>query len=964
MVPQTRWERLKELLETAVAMAPDRRAAFIDGECGGDPALRQELESLVGAHEEAGEFLAGSAFDPPPISPAAPVEPLVGRRLGPYRVLGLIGRGGMGAVYEAVRDDDEFEKRVAIKVSRHELFGEAALLRFRAERQILAGLEHPGIARLLDGGTTEDGRPFFVMEHVAGTRIDAWAEQRRLDLRARLVLFQSVCAIVQYAHRERVVHRDLKPANILVTAEGAPKLLDFGIAKLLDPAGSGDTTATAMAPMTPEYASPEQLQGRPSGIASDVYSLGIILYELLTGQRPHRLAGRGPVELAHILLHEEPTRPSAVVTEATARSAGVTLPRLRAALGGDIDTIVLKALRKDPARRYASVEALADDVGRHLAGLPVRARPDTWTYRARKFAGRHRATVAWTVGVASLAGALVALLDRSAAGRATARTAAGERYRVVPFTSAAGRERNPAFSPDGQRLAYEWTTDQRLGDIYVRAIDGGEPLRLTDHADAESCPAFSRDGRQVAFLRFNRAGADVVVKPPGGGEERAVARLRHGDGNGLDWLPDGRIVVVDAGPPGDRGMFAVPPAGGPRHRITAPADGETQTCPRVSPDGRALAFLSQRRPMARNLMVVPLDRPGAPRALTGDEWQPADLAWMPDGKALVFSSARGGHDGLWRVALAGGAPEPLRLAAGLGRSSLAIALRGDRLAYTVTSDDSNLWEVGTGPGAGPPVRRIASTRGDSHPSYSPDGRRIAFRSDRSGTAEIWLADADGANAQQVTDFRGGHAGSPSWSSDGRLLAFDAYPDGSGDIYVLDLAGGPPRAVLAGPTNDVVPSWSRDGAWIYFGSDRDGAWRLWKMPADGGPATPVTGPGGFAAVESGDGRFLYFANRIHGGLWRMPLGGGPETRVDSSPVRWGTWALAPDGLYLATGEGHPARYSIDFVHLESGRRRRVAELERPLDIWAGALSLSPDGQRLLFTQYDRREADIMLVENFR
>jgi serine/threonine protein kinase len=325
-------------------------------------------------------------------------------RIGAYRLVRELGQGGMGAVFLAVRDDDVFHKRVALKILKRGMDTEAIVRRFRTERQILAGLDHPNIARLLDGGTTPDGLPYLVMEYVEGMPLGEFAETRALDTTARLQLFLSLCAAVQYAHQSLVIHRDIKPANVLVAQNGVPKLLDFGIAKLLNAELTGQSLTQATAPglqlMTPEYASPEQVRGEQVTTATDVYSLGILLYELLTGRRPYRFTSRAMPEIVRVVCQSEPLRPSVAVTRPIEPGDTTVDPhRLRRRLEGDLDNIVMKAISKEMARRYASVEQLAEDVRRHLAGLPVLARHDTLGYRTSKFVRRHRGAVTAAVAV-------------------------------------------------------------------------------------------------------------------------------------------------------------------------------------------------------------------------------------------------------------------------------------------------------------------------------------------------------------------------------------------------------------------------------------------------------------------------------------------------------------------------------------------------------------------------------------
>ena len=444
------WERLDALLDAAFDLPPDEQRAYLDAQNLPD-RLRQRAEAMLAADAADSAVLdaperLGELFD----AATGPESLPPGTIIGPYRVVREIGRGGMGTVVLAERADGAFEKRVALKLVRAGL-ADGLLARFRAERRILARLEHPGIARLLDGGTADDGRPFLAMEYVEGEPITAYSDRHHLGVEARLALFAQVCDAVAYAHRQLVVHRDLKPSNILVEtgAEGTPtvKLLDFGIAKLLET--DADVALVETAPeqrlLTPAYAAPEQVRGETPSTATDVYALGVLLYELLTGRRPFHLDERARHAVERAILEAEPTRPSTAVTESgeetqTLAASRQTEPaRLRRQLAGDLDHIVLMALRKEPERRYDSAAAFGRDVRRHLDRLPVEARPDAWGYRASRFVRRHRAAVAAVaVALAGLVGGLGAALvqaDRAAEEQDRAAAARDEARAVADFMS-------------------------------------------------------------------------------------------------------------------------------------------------------------------------------------------------------------------------------------------------------------------------------------------------------------------------------------------------------------------------------------------------------------------------------------------------------------------------------------------------------------------------------------------------
>ena len=396
------------------------RARYLAANCP-DGGVRAEVLSLLEAYEESERFLDDPRAIAAEVASVVNAEARDSVQIGPYKLIAEIGRGGMGTVYRAFRDHDSFQIVVALKVVSRGMDTDAVLKRFRNERQILASLYHPYIARILDGGTTAAGLPYFVMEYVDGLPLTKYCDEHRLSVAERLALFRKVCEAVAYAHQNLVLHRDLKPGNILVTPDGTPKLLDFGIAKIVggSPFEEAEDTATAFRMATPAYASPEQISGGLTGVSSDVYSLGVLLYELLTGHPPYRLSARDAEAVAQVIREREPTRASSVVSmqesigsdgkqrlidpNEIAQKRRTTVEALRRRLSGDLDNIVAMALRKETERRYGSVEQLSGDKRRHIEGMPVHARKDTWWYRSSKFIRRHR------VGLAATSAAVAAL---------------------------------------------------------------------------------------------------------------------------------------------------------------------------------------------------------------------------------------------------------------------------------------------------------------------------------------------------------------------------------------------------------------------------------------------------------------------------------------------------------------------------------------------------------------------------
>jgi Tol biopolymer transport system component/DNA-binding winged helix-turn-helix (wHTH) protein len=553
--------------------------------------------------------------------------------------------------------------------------------------------------------------------------------------------------------------------------------------------------------------------------------------------------------------------------------------------------------------------------------------------------------------------------------------------KMTLLTSFPGREEWPTFSPDGNQLAFMWSGEKGDNmDVYVKLTDAGAPLRLTSHPGLDNSPTWSPDGKYVACTRFDKGQSAIFIIPALGGPERKLLSLgfeSHWFGNyaGVVWSPDGQSVAFpDKSSPLElHGIFIASVETGEKRRLTSPpAQYLGDWFPAFSPDGRTLAFTRSSSEGTADVYLVPVVG-GEPRRLTFDNTWTVGPVWTPDGSSIVFFSLRGGTLRLWKVSASGGVPELLAIGGETFMvqqhpSPPSISRRGKRILFAKYFEDINIWrtEVSKSTGRGTsPTKLISSTQYDGAPQFSPDGQKIVFQSERSGLSDIWICDREGANARQLTFLGGPLVGTPRWSPDGRYIAFDARAEGHSDIYLVDAEGGRPRRITTETSNDVVPSWSRNGRFVYFASNRTGTRpEIWKAPVAGGEAQQVTKQGGFAAFESPDGKYLYYAKLDVAGLWRIPLEGGHESLVldQLKPREWGYWAVADDGIYFINSESKP-HATIEFFAFATSRLTSIATIEKEPINWASNLAVSPDGRWILYTQVDQSDSDIMLMENF-
>jgi Tol biopolymer transport system component/serine/threonine protein kinase len=880
-----------------------------------------------------------------------------GSRLGPYEVVGLLGSGGMGEVYRA--RDPRLGREVAIKVLPEEIADRKRLRRLEQEARAAGALNHPNVLAVHDIGTHK-GALYVVSELLEGHTLRHRLEGGALPVRKALDHALQIAHGLAAAHDKGIVHRDLKPENVFITEDGRVKILDFGLAKLTRPGplGEGEEKPTATGRTesgtvmgTVGYMSPEQVRGEAVDHRSDIFSFGVVLYEMLSGGRAFRR--ESAAETMNAILKEDPPELSG-----TGRGIPPGLARM-----------VERCLEKRAGDRFHSAHDLALALEAVSSGV---SRP-SWP----SIVGRRR--VLWAGALIALVG-FVAVVGVWLSGWRESEAPTSP-LRIRPITSDPRQEWHPALSPDGKLVAFVRAGESGGAELCLKQVGGGgEPLVLASGEAGLSSPTWSPDGQRLAFLRHEedvekndlrgveREGLrGVFVIPALGGAEQRLATA-HAFGDALAWSPDGRRLAINDKPSPEEpeALFLLSLESGERRRLTRPSAGYLGDAqPRFSADGRRVAFVRTVALGETDVYLVSADG-GEEARLTEGNLGTDGLDWAADGQSLVFSSWRQGGAGevsLWRAPVSGGDPVPLEFGE-RGRWP-SISRRGGRLAYVQAEASLDIWRVGGPKAQGrdrSATRLISSTRRDYQARYSPDGEQIAFVSERSGAAEIWVSASDGSKPRQLTFLDSPYATQPAWSPDGTQIAFTSTKTGSWDVYVVSASGGVPRQLTSGPSRDLDFSWSRDGRWVYFSSNRTGAFELWRVSPDGGDGVQLTTHGGIAAYESFDGQFLYYGKERLGegptGIWRIPRDGGEEVQV-LERARVSPWTLLEDGiLQVSVSSGS----RLELLDLDSGEVSWSAPLEVP--VAAAMLSASPDGRFILYSGMGRYETDVMLVEGFR
>jgi Tol biopolymer transport system component len=849
------------------------------------------------------------------------------------------------------------------------------LERFRWEAQAASALNHPNICTIYDIDEA-GGRPFIAMELLEGRSLrDVIVDDGAMDVEQVVAIGIQIADALVTAHASGIIHRDLKPANVFLTSRNQAKLLDFGLAKAvahraasvaseLELAETGSPifqTNPGIAVGTAGYMAPEQIRDDEVDARTDVFALGIVLYELATGRPAF------------------PGRTLGIVQDAVLNRAPQSPTEINPAIPPKLEEVIARCLEKDPDLRYQSAADLRGDLKRVLRdqstqmmavpsgetgwrraptpapvppapGAPAPVPATSWSVR------RH--ALLWMAVAAAGAAAWFALGRRQ--------PESGPTPRLTPFTTLPGQLKQPVFSPEGNQIAFAWNGG--AGDsfsLYTQLIDAGAPLRLTTGPGEDASPAWSPDGRFIAFLRRTPTSAQYFIVPALGGAERPLRPsfgVPFSYGPSIGWSPDGSTIAMVDRERADAplNILLVDAQNGAVRPLLGTPMPYLQN-PTFTADGRTLAFVGGRGFLAQDIYAVPTAG-GTPRRITSDTSHIAGITWSPDEREIVFSSNRGGLFSVWKVAASGG--EPQLVTAGEDAYAPTLSRRTGHLAYMRLRVDWNLWRV-PGPrspaGASPAERLIMSTREEWQPVYSPDDRHIAFVSSRSGSQEIWVAASDGADAVQVTAFRGPPTGTPRWSPDGTRLVLDSRVGGDSELFTVNRDGSGLTRITSDPSEDVIPSWSRDGRFIYFTSDRGGRQQVWKVPAGGGAAVRVLDTPARAVAESPDGRWLYFwRQRV---IWRVPANGGAETRVADHPT-WGNWLLRGETIYLLNEDAKP-KPTIDAVSLPTGERTVFRELDDWAHVWSfpPAFDLSNDGAWFVYGRVDQMQNDVMLIQNF-
>jgi Tol biopolymer transport system component len=882
---------------------------------------------------------------------------MIGQTISHYKILEKLGEGGMGVVYKA--HDTTLNREVAIKfLPPHISKAGTERERFLQEAQAVASLNHPNIC-VIHEINEDTEQPYIVLEYVDGSTIRTKLENGPFKVDDAIKYGIQIGEALQEAHSKGIIHRDIKADNIIINSKGQAKVMDFGLAKLK---GSLKLTRTSSTVGTLGYMAPEQIQGGEVDSRSDIFAFAVLFFEMLAGRLPFR--GEHEAAMIYSIVNEEPEPIEKFIPNIN--------PEIIHTLG--------KALEKDPENRYQHIQDMVVDLRRSKKDSSRVGRLSTMNQQvshqdivAKKVEvlSTHKKMWLATCGLAVIiiTGALYYFnFDKHNKQSLSP-------MKTVAFASYPGYAGAPAFSPEGNSIAFVWNGDHEDNyDIYVKLIDAGSPFRLTNDPAPEGDPVWSPDGRYIAFSRSVHGGISFYTIPSLGGHERKIADVASSKiilksiGSSIDWSPDGKTLAVSAtdssGVPNCISLLSIET--GRKLKLTSPnMNGQGDFGPKYSPNGNQIAFLKSLSSGVVELYTIPSNG-GKEKRLTFDNLVVGSEAWTRDGQEIVFSSNRGGNTTLWRMPSEGGPLMPVTNS-GEDVGKIDIGKNGDNLAYSRPMENINIWRLNLGMSLSDPkpsTKLISSRQKQMGPQYSPDGRSIAFVSDRSGSMEVWVCNSDGSNPIQFTFFRGPQVGSPRWSPDGRSLLLDSREKGNGNIYIMSSNGGTPRQLTSGKFENNIPSWSRDGRWIYFSSNRTGTFQIWKIPADGGQEIQVTKYGGFVAFESYDGKYLYYAEKNNNSdILRVPLIGGEEQLVDKhlSGLLWCMWKLTERGIYFIKPDTIQ-KGRIYFYSFSTQQTNQVAITEKPIYYYSG-MEVSPDERFLLYTQVDRIESDIMLIQNF-
>jgi Tol biopolymer transport system component/tRNA A-37 threonylcarbamoyl transferase component Bud32 len=885
-----------------------------------------------------------------------------GQSVGHYEILEKLGEGGMGIVYKA--RDTRLNRLVALKLlTTDKLDQENQLRRFGLEARTASALNHPNIITIFDI-CSEDATYFIAMEYVGGKTLDQVIPRKGMRVSEALKVAIQITDALSAAERAGIIHRDLKPSNIMVAESGLVKVLDFGLAKLADTAAQDETvdddlprTVKGTILGTTSYMSPEQAEGKPLDSRSDIFSFGSVLYEMLTGRRA--FGGETGVSTISSILRDEPQAVSRV-----ARG----IPR-------DLEQIVNRCLRKDPNRRFQTIS----DVRIALLEL----KEDSESGKLLTGEGFKKARRRGWVAGGSVLGAFVI-----AAGiwLLISPHAVQVEPRAIPFTNYPGFQGYPAFSPDGKQVAFAWTGGRgTVTHIYVKIIGTDIPLPLTSGEISDTHPVWAANGKSIAYIRALSPTTNGIYQiAPLGGHERYIAELPAGLFPALSWSRDGRWLVTSGqcqGSANSRCIFIVSAEDG-NIRALSFGHANDEFSPALSPDSQFLAFSRRVSDSDWGIFVVPVSQDllptGLPRRLRTPSGSNRQAVWTADGKDLIVANGGTVTTRLWRVPVDSGNPVRQISIAGEVAYQPAVSPVEQRLAYAHDFNNANIWRVAITPGgkAGAPVLAIASARSSwiKPNGISPDGRKIAFESNRSGPRGIWVSNTDGSDAAFLFGGLDYLSGSPVWSPDGRWIAFDTRKDGNPEIYLISADGGAVRRLTNNKADDMVPCWSHDGKSIYFDSNRTGRYEVFKISPEGGAEVQVTHNGGWAPQESPDGKFLFYtrSRAVSTPLFKISTEGGDETQIlPSVRERW--WAVGNEGIWWMRGSGTERDQDLwlmesaqtedgdlRFLSFATGAVTTASALKNPY----GGVAISPDGGALLFNQIDHRATEILLVDNFR